>query len=224
MSNTQSVAIVPVRDGSQRIKNKNFIEFVNGMSLLDLKIIQLKESKTFDQIFISSDSMRAKEVAEKHDVGFIRREKYLCSSEVRWSDVISGVAETIPLNDPIIAWTHATSPLYSNFEEPLDVFKENYQAGTSDSLVAVSKFQDFIINEYGRPLNYHWGVWHDYSQDLAKQFRVTGALFIARKKDIIKWRYLIGVRPYLFEVDQRSSVDVDLPEDFRLAQLLYGEK
>ena len=50
------VALVPIREGSERIKSKNFIEFYNGMSLLDIKITQLKKSNKFDKIYLSSDS------------------------------------------------------------------------------------------------------------------------------------------------------------------------
>ena len=39
---SKTVAIIPIRKNSQRIKNKNFINFYKGKSLLELKIEQLK--------------------------------------------------------------------------------------------------------------------------------------------------------------------------------------
>ena len=54
------VALVPVREGSERVTNKNFRRFHNNKSLFDLKILQLKKSNIFDKIYVSSDSLKVK--------------------------------------------------------------------------------------------------------------------------------------------------------------------
>ena len=53
------VALIPVREGSQRVKNKNFRPFANEKSLMHLKIRQLKEANCFDSIYVSSDGTNA---------------------------------------------------------------------------------------------------------------------------------------------------------------------
>ena len=62
------VAVIPVREGSQRVKNKNFRPFADELSLLHLKINQLKAANCFCHIYVSSDSEMAREIAEKNDV------------------------------------------------------------------------------------------------------------------------------------------------------------
>ena len=42
------VALIPVREGSERVKGKNFIPFCEGKSLLEIKINTLKEADCFD--------------------------------------------------------------------------------------------------------------------------------------------------------------------------------
>ena len=64
------VAIVPVRTGSKRVKNKNFREFYNGESLFDIKIEQLKSTKLFDKIYVSSDSAMVKKLCKKKVYSF----------------------------------------------------------------------------------------------------------------------------------------------------------
>lgn len=86
-----------------------------------------------------------------------------------------------------------------------------------DSLVTVRRSNEFLLHQSGRPLNYQWGHWHDYSQDLETLYVVTGALFIARKVDILKWYYLIGVKPVLFETTKVEAMDVDDEEDLEIA-------
>ena len=216
-----SVAIIPVREGSQRVANKNFREFYNGKSLLEIKIEQLKAEKCFDKIYISSDSKLAKEISEVQGVDYLFRDPVMCSSSVRWSDAIHAVIESIPLENPIVSWVHTTSPLYTDYSIPLNEFKNNEEK--FDSLVAVTAFQEFILNKKGRPVNYHWGPWHDYSQDLEELYKVTGALFIGRKKDMMKWRYVIGVKPNLYVVDRNAGIDVDTKEDFELAQFWFNK-
>ena len=60
MDKKKIVAIIPVRKNSQRIKNKNFLSFYKGKSLLELKIEQLKKVKNIDEIVVSSDAELAK--------------------------------------------------------------------------------------------------------------------------------------------------------------------
>ncbi|MFA6143152.1 MAG: hypothetical protein WC738_07690, partial [Candidatus Omnitrophota bacterium] len=57
------VAVVPVREGSSRIKDKNFVPFGGHPTLVHNKIDHLKASGCFDHIYISSDSQRARDIA-----------------------------------------------------------------------------------------------------------------------------------------------------------------
>ena len=80
------VAVIPVRKNSKRLKNKNFLNFFRGKSLLELKIDQLKKVKLIDKIVVSSDSLKAKKIAKKHNVFFHNRKKYYASSSCSGSN------------------------------------------------------------------------------------------------------------------------------------------
>jgi CMP-N-acetylneuraminic acid synthetase len=56
-------AIVPVRKGSQRVKNKNFKPFA-GTNLLRIKLEILKQVKTIDKIVVSTDSDEAIKISK----------------------------------------------------------------------------------------------------------------------------------------------------------------
>ena len=60
-------AVIPVRKGSVRVKNKNTKPFVNT-TLLELKIKQLKNVNSIDEIIVSSDCNRMLEIASKMGV------------------------------------------------------------------------------------------------------------------------------------------------------------
>lgn len=215
------VAVIPVREGSQRVKNKNFRPFADFPNLLSLKIEHLKAAGCFEKIYVSSNSDLAKIIADKNKVDFLIRDSEMCSNDVRWSAVIRHVAKTVP-GDPIISWVHTTSPLHVNYQDPVNTFINS--GDQFDSLVTVNKVQEFLIKQVGRPFNYSWGFWHDYAQDLEPLYRVTGALFIAHKSDIIEWGYLIGKNPLLYEVSKLESIDVDEEDDFNLAEMIHQLK
>jgi len=125
---------------------------------------------------------------------------------------------TIP-GDPIVVWALTTSPLFSRFSEAVNAFHSNI--GEKDSLVAVLPKRSFFLNKHGRGINYNPGYWHPYSQQLETYYEVTGACYIGRKSDMLKWSYWFGPNPYLFEVTDYESVDVDTESDFNFAKKLY---
>lgn len=212
------VAIIPVREGSQRIKDKNFRPFADEKSILHLKIRHLQSAGCFDEIYVSSDSQKAKGIAQETGVKFIDRDPVMCNNSTSWPEVINYVAASVPGN-PVLAWVHTTSPLHFEYAKPIETFLS--VSSGFNSLVVVEPIQEFFVTGKGRPYNYNWGHWHEYSQDLEKLYKVTGALFVARKNDMVKWHYVIGTKPYLYEVSKFESLDVDNPEDFKLAELLY---
>ena len=73
--NKKIVAIVPVRKGSKRIKNKNFKKFASS-NLLEIKLKSLKKVNLIDQIIVSTDSPIAIQIAIKYNVSYHIREKY----------------------------------------------------------------------------------------------------------------------------------------------------
>ena len=67
--NKKIVAIVPVRKGSKRIKNKNFKKFASS-NLLEIKLKSLKKVNLIDQIIVSTDSPIAIKIAVKYNVSY----------------------------------------------------------------------------------------------------------------------------------------------------------
>lgn len=209
-------AVVPVREGSTRIKDKNFLPFGKSPTLIHNKIQQLKDAACFEHIYISSDSARVKRIAEDLGVEFLRRDPVMCTSKPRWDEVIESILGTVP-GDPHVLWAMVTSPLFIRYKDAVDA----YIAGgkNSDSLVGVKMIREYIVDEMGRPLFYSFGPWHPYSNELKPLYAINDTVFIARKSDQLRWRYWIGLKPHLFECDPLESIDVNFPEDLEMAVL-----
>ena len=217
------VAIIPVKEKSERVPNKNFRIFNSeGESLLELTLRKLQKIKGLDHIYISTDKSDlnlSKNNPQK--ISIIKRDKDFCNNITPWSDVINNVINSIPENDDvIIMWCHTTTPLFDHYEKALESFIK-LDSTEYNSLVVVEKLKEFIIDEKGMPWNYMYGIWHKYSQNLPNLYKITGSLFINQLSEMKKTRYVINSNPYLFEIDAKFGLDIDTEWEFELAQILH---
>ena len=216
-----NIAIIPVKHESERVKNKNFRNFYKNFSLLEIKIKQLKLSKAFDKIIISSNSFHAKKLAKKYNCKFVKRVARYSNNITSWSEVITNVVKTSNLKkNDIVSWCHVTSPLFNDYKKAVIKFMKFKKKGY-DSLVAVNKFNGFLLNERLYPVNYNWGKWHDYSQNLPNYYTVNGALFISTVSSILDLNYLIGKKPIHFLCSDKVSIDIDTEIDFEIAKIIF---
>ena len=113
-------AVIPVRQGSQRVKNKNFKDFA-GKSLLEHKIDVVKELPV-DDIIINTDSEYAISLAKEWGINYHRRDAYYASSECTNSEYHHYLAENTDSDNILVA--QVTAPLISKdtFIEAIDLF------------------------------------------------------------------------------------------------------
>ncbi|MBO9399407.1 hypothetical protein [Shimia sp. R9_3] len=219
------VAVVPVKEKSDRVVSKNFREFFGGKSLFELKLSQLHAADCFDEIYVSSDYTSLADRQSELGFTFIERDVEFCDNVKPWPEVIHQVAASLPEDDETsVAWCHTTSPLFDEYSKCVAAYQEKCSGGDYDGLVAVKKISEFLVSEMGLPINYAWGPWHKYSQHLPKTFAVNGALFITKKEMMVRNRYVVSPSPYFYETDDVSSVDVDTDLDFEYAQFLMQRK
>ncbi|MAJ29767.1 MAG: hypothetical protein CBC24_01780 [Candidatus Pelagibacter sp. TMED64] len=215
------VALIPVREGSQRVKNKNFRPFAKEKSLMHLKIRQLKEANCFDSIYVSSDSELAKEIAESEGINFLYRDPYMCGHESRLYEYNNYMLNTIPGN-PVVAWTMVTAPLYQDYALAIEAYKNN--SNEYDSLMSVIKYDDFLVDQNAKPINCAFGHWHLLTQELREAYQLTGGIYMAPKDKQLEWSYWFGPKPYMHEISKIESMDVDDQQDFEICELFHLNK
>ena len=89
------IAIIPARGGSKRLKNKNIKSFL-GKPILQRTIENIKKTKIFSKIILSSDSKKIINLAKKFKVDIIiNRNGYLASNEATTLEVIKDVIKKI---------------------------------------------------------------------------------------------------------------------------------
>lgn len=207
-------AVIPVRESSGRLKNKDCLPFA-GTNLLTHKIRQLKEIPELD-IIVSTDSEKLASIAKKENVTVMNRPgKYALENNL-FGDFVKYVCENIESEH--ILWACVTSPLVSvpRYAEAMRLYEEKLQAGY-DSLVSVQKLQRYLMDENGA-LNFRPGNSFKSEEQLPKLYIFTNGISIAPRESMIRWKYTSGDMPYMMVLDKRESIDICDEFDYECAK------
>ncbi|MGN8475816.1 cytidylyltransferase domain-containing protein, partial [Helicobacter pylori] len=99
----RAIAIVLARSSSKRIKNKNMIDFFNK-PMLAYPIETALNSKLFEKVFISSDSMEYVNLAKNYGASFLNlRPKNLADDRATTLEVMAYHMKELELKDEDIA-------------------------------------------------------------------------------------------------------------------------
>ncbi len=211
-------AIIPVRAGSRRLKNKNISPFA-GTNLLLFKINQLKRVRDIDTIVVSSDSDKMLKFAKDSGMATHKRAPEYCDEKTKsFGEVVRHIAESVE-GDHIL-WAPCTAPLvfpklYSKAIK--DYFEIVVNKSEYDSLISVQPFQRYMWDDKG-PINYELGLKHVPSQELPKYYFITDGILLAPREKMIEWSYFHGTNPYKFEMEKRASCDIDDRLDIEIAR------
>lgn len=210
--------VIPVREGSSRVREKIFLPFGDNTTLLDWKISQLKKVQRADRIFLSSNSERVKEAARAHCVEFLPRNDYLSvGHQASFSEVITGVVQDIPTEH--FAWVTVVVPLMSpaEYRSGFELYLEHVvEKQSHDSLVSVNLLKEYFWDKNG-PLNYQADKNHTISQELPDIYRVTNGLYMRSREQTLAEGYFLGPNPYMHQVGKMAGVDIDEFEDYEIA-------
>lgn len=210
-------AIVPVKCNSERLENKNFREFCDGNSLFDIRMKRLLKAMPAEDIYVSSENPEVEKLVAGYGAHFLLRDVHYTANETPMSDVIANITNQVPGDDDIL-WSQVTEPFFDDIEGCLSSW--NSRRNLFDSLAVVKKFKGYLLNEEGRPVNFHFGQWHRTSQMLPEWYLLPFTLLIMKRETLFRCAYYIGTSPYLYEYGG-TLIDIDNEEDFVVAQSVF---
>ena len=214
-------AIIPVREGSQRLKNKNILPFGES-NLLIHKIRQLKQVSSIDSIVVSSDSDVMLEMADKEGVKTHKRALEYSDEKTRsFNEVVENVV--LGAEGDHILWTPCVCPLFDStyLENGIKTYKNEVIPGNyHDSLISVSSVKEYLWDEE-KPLNYTVEH-HVPSQQLPNWYSVINGLYMAPRQLMLERKYFFGYTPFLFEVNKIAAIDIDDEYDMEMARAIYN--
>lgn len=214
-------ALLPMKGNSQRVPNKNMRSF-NGYPLYHAITKSLLNSQYIESVVINTDSDIIAKDAKEHfgdKITIINRPKEIQGDFVSMNDILA--YDLSKLDGQYFLQTHSTNPLLksSTIDEAVEKYFEELEQ--FDSIFGVTRVQTRFYDKNAKPIN------HDpekllRTQDLEPMYEENSNFYIFSRDSFNKaGQKRIGSKPNIFEMNKLEAVDIDEPEDFELAELLY---
>lgn len=216
-------ALLPMKGTSERVPNKNMKDF-DGAPLYHAIMKSLLASKYIDKVVINTDSkLIANDAKENFGDSVVIIDR---PTEIQGGDVSMNVIIDYDLNQletEHFLQTHSTNPLLraETIDNAIESYFECLEKRSCDSVFGVTKVQTRFYDKDAQPVN-HNPQELLRTQDLEPLYEENSNFYIF-SKDSFKnaGNKRIGMKPKIIEVNKLEAVDIDEPEDFKLAELLY---
>jgi len=216
-------AVIVIRKDSVRIQHKSRKK-INGQSLVERKISQLKKVKSLNEIYLGTNDLSLKKLSKKYKINFIEREnKYCDEKKTTANDMVKNMLKFVDAD--IILWAHPTNPFIDHeiYEKAIRIFKKSIKK--YDSLFSATLIKNHFWNHKKKPINHNpFSKKHVVASKLSAIFDKNGGIFIRFKKDMIKDGRFIGNKPHIFSVNEIQGWDLDHPWQLETARTLVKFK
>lgn len=209
------VAIVPMKLNNRRLPQKNTKSFTNGKPLCYYILNTLLSVEGIDDVYVYCSNPDIQEFIPD-GVKYLRRSETLDTDNTKMNEVLKSFANDVSAD--IYVMTHTTAPFVKveSIKKGLDMVK----SGEYDSSFAAKKLQDFLWKD-GKPFNYELNN-IPRTQDLPALYEETSGFYIYKGNVISKYNRRIGEKPYIVEVGEIESIDIDELEDFEIADAIFN--
>lgn len=208
-------AIVPMKLNNRRLPQKNTKCFTNGKPLCHYILSTLLTVEGIDEVYVYCSNPDIQEFIPD-GVKYLKRSETLDQDTTKMNEVLQAFAKDVPAD--IYVMTHTTAPFVS--AKSIKKGLEAVESGEYDSSFAAKKLQDFLWKD-GVPFNYQLDC-IPRTQDLPPMYEETSGFYIYRNEVMTYLNRRIGNKPYIVEVGEIESVDIDEAEDFEIADAIYN--
>ena len=208
------VAFVPIKMNNERTPGKNTKCFDDGTPLIQCILKSLKKVPEIDEIYVYCSNDKIKDYLID-GVKYLKRSESLDTPEATSQDIIDSFLKEVDAD--IYVLSHATSPFVKEDKFSIcinKVINEDY-----DSAFTAEKLQNLLWSE-NKPLNFN-AENIPRTQDLTPIYNEVSAAYVFKKETFKNLHRRIGLNPYICEVSAVEATDIDYPEDFEIANVLY---
>lgn len=208
------IAVMPIKLKNERCPGKN-IHNLGNKPLLQYELDNLKATNLCDSINVYCSSEAVIPYLPL-GINFIKRPENLDLPTSNFTQIFESFMNVIDAD--IYVYAHATAPFIS-----VDTMRQCIEAvrsGMYDSAFCAVKLQDYLWQD-GEPLNFD-AANVPRTQDLKAIYQETSGVYVFIKSVFDKYRRRVGKNPFIKEVSFKEAVDIDNPEDFRLAEALVN--
>lgn len=214
------MALIPARGGSKRLPRKNILPFA-GKPMIAWTIEAAQKSGVFDRVIVTTDDDEIADIACHYGAELLKRPYHIADDKARLIDVLHFAADHIrewPKNICLLLGNCPLRGAEDIFNSARVFRKLNYPAMLSVVKYGwTSPFRALEFREDG--LHFKWTEWSNQKgQAYPDVLCPSGAIYWAHT-DQLKGSdtlYLPGIQG--FPMPWERAIDIDTPEDFRLAE------
>jgi CMP-N,N'-diacetyllegionaminic acid synthase len=225
------LAIIPAREGSKRVLQKNFRPFAST-TLTDITIQHGLQSKLITDIVLSSDSEEVLSIGRKYEgvISLERPEEFSTDT----SPAIEFVRHTLSVLEPQKGYTYdmvvilqPSSPLrfVEDIDKTIELLANNPDADSSVSVVKIDhmvhpvklkvlkgeELLPYIEEEKGRFA----------AHELPDVYVRNCAVYVTWRRDLETRPDVIGKKSLAYVMPAETSADINSMMDFEFAEYLY---
>ena len=210
----KTVCMIPARLGSKRVKKKN-LRLINGKPLISYVIETVKKCDCFDEIYLNSEAMIFKEIADKYGISFYRRpDKYSTDHATNDEFALDFIKN---VSGDILIQVLPTSPLIS--VEEIEAFAKKMTDQYFDTLISVENKQIACVYS-DKPINFDKFKANPPSQSMLPVQAYATVLMGWKYSRFLKNMTEFGSAYHggdgktgYFELRGLSTIDIDREED-----------
>ncbi|MBH0276477.1 pseudaminic acid cytidylyltransferase [Helicobacter pylori] len=221
----RAIAIVLARSSSKRIKNKNIIDFFNK-PMLAYPIETALNSKLFEKVFISSDSMEYVNLAKNYGASFLNlRPEVLADDKATTLEVMAYHMKELELKDEDIACCLYGASVFlqeKHLKNACETLKQNQNTDYvfTCSPFSASPYRSFSLeNGVQMAFKEHSNT---RTQDLKTLYHDAGLLYMGKAQAFKEMRPIFSPNSIALELSPLEVQDIDTLEDLELAKLKYS--
>ena len=212
----KTIAMIPIKLNNERIPGKNVKKFSDGTPLIKLIQKTCLKVEDIDEVYIYCSNDAVCDYLEER-VKFLKRPEYLDGNACNCNDIIREFIKVVDADIYVVS--HATGP-FTKSESIKDCITA-VKSGKYDSAFLAKKIQEFLWQE-GKAMNFD--IRHfPRTQDLVPIYSEAPGAYVFSKETFEKYNRRVGIKPYIKEISEVESRDIDYPEDFEIANAIYTQ-
>jgi CMP-N,N'-diacetyllegionaminic acid synthase len=225
------LAIIPARGGSKRVPHKNMLP-VAHKPLIAWTIEAARAAKLLTRVVVSTDSEAIAAISTQYgaEVPFIRPAELAQDNTDGLAPILHAVSwleQHEAYRPDWVMCLQATSPLRltADIDAAIDLAMQQH-ADAVVSLTSVHHQPTWMkrVDSLGRIQDYLPWAQLPVPQDGQAVYALNGAIYLARRTVLLTRQSWYGNNTYAYVMPPERSLDVDMPWDMYLADLILRDR
>lgn len=216
------LAVIPARGGSKGVPRKN-IKNLCGKPLIAYTILEAKKSPLIERVVVSTEDAEIAETAKIWGAEIIERPVLLAGDSIKTEPVLAHALEYLQTKEKYecdaVILLSATCPLRG--VDYINQAIDKFSSGRYDTLISI-----LPVYKYSYEINKTDELVPNYKERKNRQkgrkpvYLENGAIYMA-KSELIRKGKIFGEKLGYILMDQKSSVNIDEPIDFIIAEEIF---